>query len=48
MIVKLSKTINISILQQVIDQKSKQNISELYKKNLVEHELFEFDDKLLM
>ncbi len=47
MITKLSKTINISVLQQVIDHKSKDNISELYKKNTVKHELFEFDDKLL-
>ncbi len=46
-IIKLSKTKNISVLQQVIDHKSKENIRELYQKNRVEHELFEFDDKLL-
>ena len=48
MITKLSKTENICVLQQVIDNKSKENIRELYKKNQVEHELFEFDDKLLI
>ena len=48
MITKLSKTENICVLQQVIDYKSKENIRELYQKNQVEHELFEFDDKLLI
>ena len=48
MITKLSKTENICVLQQVIDNKSKENIRELYQKNQVEHELFEFDDKLLI
>ena len=48
MITKLSKTMNICVLQQVIDYKSKENIRELYQKNQVEHELFEFDDKLLI
>ena len=47
MIIKLSKTYNISVLQQVIDQKSKENIEDLYKKNKIKHELFDFDDKLL-
>ena len=45
-ITKISKTKNLSVLQQVIDQKSKKNIRELYQKNHIEHELFEFDDKL--
>ena len=48
MITKLSKTQNICVLQQVIDYKSKENIRELYQKNQVEHELFEYDDKLLI
>tara|TARA_A100001011_G_scaffold203781_1_gene212078 strand:+ start:500 stop:1576 length:1077 start_codon:yes stop_codon:yes gene_type:complete len=48
MITKLSKTENICVLQQVIDYKSKENIRELYQKNQVEHELFEYDDKLLI
>ena len=48
MITKLSKTENICVLQQVIDYKSKENIRELYQKNQVEHELFEFDDKFLI
>ena len=47
-ITKISKTINMSVLQQVIDQKSKESIRELYQKNLIEHELFEFDDKLFI
>ncbi len=47
-IIKLSKIQNISILQQVIDQTSKENIKDLYQKNHIEHELFDFDDKLLI
>ncbi len=48
MITKISKNQNISVLQQVIDRKSKENISELYQKNHIKHELFEFDDKLFI
>ncbi len=48
MIIKLSKTQNISVLQQVIDQTSKESVKELYKKNHIEHELFDFDEKLLI
>ena len=47
MIVKFSKIQNIKILQQVIDKKSKENIKDLYQKNHIEHELFEYDDDLL-
>ncbi len=47
MIVKFSKIQNIQVLQQVVDQKSKENITNLYKKNQIEHELFDFDEKLL-
>lgn len=47
-IIKLSKTQNILVLQQVIDQKSKEFIKDLYQKNSIEHELFDFDDKLLI
>ncbi len=46
-IVKLSKTYEIQVLQQVINQNSKENIKESYEKNHIEHKLFEFDDKLL-
>ena len=35
-------------MQQVIDQKSKEFIKDLYQKNSIEHELFDFDDKLLI
>ena len=47
-IIKLSKTQNIRILQQVIDQSSKEIIKDLYQKHSIEHELFDFDDKLLI
>ena len=47
-IVKLSKTQNIKVLQQVTDQKSIMDLTNLYEKNNIEHELFEFDDKLLI
>ena len=46
-IIKLSKTYKIQVLQQVINQYSKENIKEFYQKNHIEHELFDFDDKLL-
>ena len=46
-IINFSKTHNIKVLQQVIDLKSKQNLEHLYKKNYIEFELFNFDDKLL-
>ena len=48
MIIKLSKTYNISVLQQIINQKSKENIKDLYQKNQIEYDLFDFDDKLLI
>ena len=48
MIVKLSKSFNLKVLQQVIDFKSKENLKNLYNKNLIDHELFDFDDKLLI
>ncbi len=47
-IVKLSKTQKIQVLQQVIDSNSKENIKELYQNNFIEHALFDFDDKLLI
>ena len=47
-IIKLSKTHNIQVLQQVINDNSKENIKKLYQKNHIEHELFDFDDKLLI
>ena len=47
MIVKLSKKQNIQVLQQVTNDASKEKINKLYQNNQVEHELFEFDDKLL-
>ena len=47
-IIKLSKTQKIQVLQQVININSKENIKESYQKNLIEHELFNFDDKLLI
>ncbi len=46
-IIRISKTHKIQVLQQVISLKSKENIKELYQKNHIEHELFDFDDKLL-
>ncbi len=48
MIIKLSKTQKITVLQQVIDQKSRKTLSDLYEKNSVKHELFEFDYNLLV
>ena len=47
MIAKLSKKQNIQVLQQVTNDASKEKINKLYQNNQVEHELFEFDDKLL-
>ena len=47
-IIKLSKIEKIQVLQQVINLNSKENIKEIYQKNHIEHELFHFDDKLLM
>ena len=47
-IVKLSKIHNISVLQQVIDQKSKEDLQHIYQTNHIEHELFDFDDNLLV
>ncbi len=47
-ITKLSKTYKIQVLQQVINLNSKENIKEIYQKNHIEHELFDFDDKLLI
>ena len=46
-IIKLSKTYKIQVLQQVINLNTKENIKESYQKNHIEHELFDFDDKLL-
>ena len=48
MIVKLSKTQKVKVLQQVIDEKSRNYLKNLYDKNHIEHELFDFDDKLLV
>ena len=47
-IVKLSKIHNISVLQQVIDQKSKEDLQHIYQTNHIEHELFDFDENLLV
>ena len=48
MIVILSKTQKVKISQQVIDEKSRNYLKNLYDKNHIEHELFDFDDKLLV
>ena len=47
-IVKLSKTQKIEVLQQVKDLNSKENIENLYQKNHVKHELFDYEEKLLI
>ena len=47
-IIKISKNQNIKVLQQVINQKSKENIKKLYLQNHIDHELFDFDEKLLI
>ena len=46
-IIRLSKIHKLQVLQQVINLNSKENIKKLYQKNHIEHELFDFDDKLL-
>ena len=46
-IIKLSKTHKIQVLQQVINKNSKEIIKEFYQKNHIEHELFDFDSELL-
>ncbi len=48
MIIKLSKTQNVKVLQQITDQQSRENLKNLYKKNHIDHELFNFDEKLLI
>ena len=45
-IIKLSKKQNIQVLQQVTDEKLKTNIKDLYQKNQIEYELFDFDHNL--
>ncbi len=47
MMVKFSKTMKIQVLQQVVDKKSKEKIENLYEKNGIKFELFDFDHKLL-
>ncbi len=47
-ILKISKTQNIKVLQQVINKKSKEYLKDLYQKNNIEHELFEFDENLFI
>ncbi len=46
-IIRLSKTQKIQVLQQVINLNSKEIIKKFYQKNYIDHELFDFDDKLL-
>ena len=47
-IINLSKNQNIEVLQQVNDERLKKKIKDLYHKNQIEHELFDFDSKLLV
>ena len=47
-IIKLSKIEKIQVLQQVTNVNKRENIKELYQKNHIEHELFHFDDKVLL
>ena len=47
-IIKLSKIEKVQVLQQVINVNKRENIKELYQKNHIEHELFNFDDKVLL
>ena len=47
-IIKLSKIEKVQVLQQVINVNKRENIKELYQKNHIEHELFHFDDKVLL
>ena len=46
--VKLSKTHKIKVLQQVINLYSKETITKFYQNNHIEHELFDFDNKFLV
>ena len=46
-IIKFSKIQNIRIIQQIIDNKSRIKLENLYKIHQIDHELFDFDDKLL-
>ena len=46
-IIKLSKHLNVRVLQQATDQQSIESIRNLYEKNSIKFELFEFDDKFL-
>ena len=48
MIVKLSKSHKVKILQQVIDENSKENLKNFYQKNNIDFDLFDFDEKLLI
>tara|TARA_A100001011_G_scaffold110868_1_gene117399 strand:- start:1228 stop:2304 length:1077 start_codon:yes stop_codon:yes gene_type:complete len=47
-IIKLSKTKKIQVLQQVININSKEKIKDLYEKNHIQYELFDFDEKILI
>ena len=47
-IIKLSKIEKVQVLQQVINVNKRENIKELYQKNHIEHELFHFDEKVLL
>ena len=47
-IIKLAKIEKVQVLQQVINVNKRENIKELYQKNHIEHELFHFDDKVLL
>ena len=47
-IIKVSKIEKIQVLQQVINPNKRESIKELYEKNHIEHELFHFDDKVLL
>ena len=47
-IINVSKIEKIQVLQQVINLNKRESIKELYEKNHIEHELFYFDDKLLI
>ena len=47
-IIKVSKIEKIQVLQQVNNTNKRESIKELYEKNHIEHDLFYFDDKLLI
>ena len=47
-IIKLAKIEKVQVLQQVINVNKRENIKELYQKNHIEHELFHFDEKVLL